>query len=231
MLIQRWILLWQQSFRSRQTRYLLLWLLAVYSAYLVWLGVRPVVFVSGASICVMTLFSWPLVLRSPTEDSRNKSDKSDGSNLLDKAVFQCRLETLCTLPQGVRLNETALSYWQKTYAQVGEIHQVVVAIAAQESLFIPDLLDTLHTVLDLSAQFSKAFGAAKKMKTSSYQKVAQQQLRASTYRLSQTYSQLQELHDQLLVEGIETEAFDVTSGVSERLQPLIKSNKSELVSR
>ena len=43
----------------------------------------------------------------------------------------------------------------------------IVAIAHQESLLIPDLLDTLHTVLSLSTQFSKAFNAAKKMKTSS----------------------------------------------------------------
>lgn len=228
MLMQRWISLWQQSFRSRQTRYLLFWLLAVYSAYLVWLGVRPIVFVSGALLCVVTLFAWPLASRSPTENSGNGLSKSDESNLLDKAVFHRRLKALCFLPPGVRLNETALDYWQKTYAQVGDIHQVAVTIASQESRFIPDLLDTLHTVLDLSVQFSRAFNAAKQVKTEAYQKVAQQQLRASTYRLSQTYTHLQELHDQLLLDGLEADVAAVASGVSKRLQLLIDTNKREL---
>ena len=53
---------------------------------------------------------------------------------------------------------------------------------------------------------------------------------ASTSRLSQTYSQLQELHDQLLANGIEAELSDASSGVSQRLQTLIKDNASAIQS-
>ncbi|MGD1866769.1 MAG: hypothetical protein ACFB0D_19630 [Phormidesmis sp.] len=225
MLIRRFILLWQQSWSIRQTRYLMLWLLTAYGAYLFWLGIRPIVFLSGALVCSVTFLVW---LLRPHSTSTEGNTEKNNSNLLDLDSFRCHLADSRALPRGVHLNDTALGYWRKTYAQVEAIHQVAIAIAHKESLFIPDLLDTLHTVLALSAQFSQAFTAAKQMQTPSYQKVAHRQLQSTTYRLSQTYRHLQELHDQLLAEDMDTGSSSA-SGVSDRLRAVISSNKSELV--
>lgn len=223
MLTQRLVSLWQQAWGIRQTRYLIIYLFAAYGSYLIWLGIRPIVFLSGALIFVFTLLAWVSTPRLPPQES-------DESDLLNPSVFYAQLEVSRSLLQRDLFGQVALGYWEKTYAQVDAIHQLAVAIAHQESLFIPDLLDTLHTVLSLSTQFSKAFNAAKKMKTSSYKEMAQQHMKASTYRLSQTYSQLQELHDQLLANGIEAELSDASSGVSQRLQTLIKDNASAIQS-
>ncbi len=225
MLIKRLILLWRQSFWRRffvrRTQYLGLCLLAAYGTYLLWLGIRPIVIFSGALICILTLFSWLL-------NSRPSVEKQDDSNLLDQTIFHARLEALCSLSRNAKSKDAGLIDWQRKYAQVEGIHQVVSAIAHQAPLFIPDLLDTLHTVLELFSQFTQAFLATQQLKTLQYQKIAQQQLLASTYRLNQTHTQLQELHDQLLTEDMDMHSPALSSGVSSRLQTLITSNKSEL---
>jgi len=220
MLTKRLILLWQQSWRSRQTKYLALGLSSFCGAYLIWLGLRPVVVITGAMICLVTLLVWPL-LPSPTTIS------TDSDDLLDPKVFFSQLDESLVLP-GACLDDTALHYWQQTYAQAEAIHRVAVAIAHKDAFFIPDLFDTLHTVLGLSAQFSQAFDATQQLKTLLYQKVAQQQLLASSHRLSQTHYQLQELHDQLLVNGMERASYKRISAVSTTLQTLIQNNKSGL---
>jgi len=225
MLIGRLTLLWQQSFWRRffvrRTQYLGLCLLAAYGTYLLWLGIRAIVIFSGALICVLTLFSWLLNPHLPIE-------KQDDSNLLDQTVFRARLEALCSLPRNAKSKDAGLVDWQRKYAQVEGIHQIVSAIARQAPLFIPDLLDTLYTVLELFSQFTQAFLATQQLRTLQYQKVAQQQLLTSTYRLNQTHTQLQELHDQLLTEEMNMHSPTLSSGVSSRLQTLITSNKSEL---
>ena len=225
MLIKRLILLWQQSlwqrFFARQTQSLGLCLLAAYGVYLLWLGIRPIVVLSGALICILSLFLWLL-------SSRPSVEKQDDSDLLDKTVFHTRLEALCSLSRNAGPRDAGAIEWQKQYAQAKEIYQIVSAIARRAPLFIPDLLDTLHTVLELLSQFTQAFLATQKIKTLQYQKIAQQQLLASTYRLNQTLIQLQELHDQLMTEDMDMRSSKLSSGVSSRLQVLITSNKSEL---
>jgi len=232
MLIGRLISLWYQSFWrrffARRTQYLGYCLLAAYSTYLVCLGSRPIVVVSGALLCILTLLYWLL-------DSRTFVEQQDHNNLLDKTIFHARLlEVLSPFPHDARSKEAVPTdcqtqrAWQKQYDQVEEIHQIAIAIAHQAPLFIPDLLDTLHTVVALLSQFTQVVLATQQLKTLQYQKIAQQQLLTSTYRLNQTHRQLQELHDQLVTEGMDMSSPELSSGVSSRLQTLITSNKSEL---
>ncbi|MEL6554398.1 MAG: hypothetical protein AAFQ63_13160 [Cyanobacteria bacterium J06621_11] len=195
-------------------------MLGTYSLYLYWLGLRPIVMLSGLVIVTIALFS--LVTDSKPSPTTN-------NNLLDPVVFYAQLQTLFHRPTTLTLDKTARSHWQKTYATSKSIHSTTVVIAQQESLFIPDLLDTLHTVLELISQYVQAFHATQSMKTLVYQKVAQQQLLTSSHRLAQTQQQLQELHDQLLAEGIVTRSPHVTSGVSTRLQTLTDNNRTGLV--
>lgn len=222
-----------QNLNHPPTKYLYLWLMAACSAYVCWLGFRPVVLVSGLAISLATILFWQLLLRRKVAPVGSKPDNND---LLDVNVFRRWLGTAFCLPEGANLNEIELNCWQKAYAQSEAIHQYTVAIARQDARFIPDLLETLHTVLELVSQFLQAFGATRQMKTLPYQKMAQQQILTSQYRLAQTQQQLQELHDQLLAENMElqwqshssSELPHVASGVSSRLQTLISINKEEL---
>lgn len=206
--------------RSHSTIGLIAIMLGLYSLYLYWLGLRPIVMLSGLIIVTITILSW-LTAPSPSPPATN-------NNLLDPAIFYSQLQTLFHLPKTITLEEGAQSHWQQTYTTSQSIHSATVAIAQQESLFIPDLLDTLHTVLELISQYVQAFHATQQMKTLIYQKVAQQQILTSHHRLTETQRQLQELHDQLLAEDIATRSPRITSGVSTRLQTLIDTNRTEL---
>ena len=215
--------------------FLLAGLLCAYGLYIVWLGFRPIVVIFGFMIVIGAMLSWLLSPSHVPPISEDELEDELESDLLNPAIFYPRFRTLFQLPEQLRQSDqiyrSAQKDWARTRTTVESIHTMSMAIAQQESLFIPDLLDILHTVLSLVSQYTRAFSAVHQIKTLSYQRAAQNQISASSDRIIKTHSQLQTLHDQLLSENITTHSSevtaDVTSGVS-KLQALIDTNKIDL---
>lgn len=203
--------------RSPHT-YLLLAVLTIgFIAYVLWLGLRWIVFLSGAVIVAGAIAFWFRQFPRP-------KNPSTIANLLQPEVFLSHLNTLKSSASGA-----TDSQWRSAHQQAEAIQHVAKQIAQREPTLIPDLLETLHTVLDLVDQFGQAFQVSQQVQTPHYQQLAQQRLQHSEVRLQQTRDQLQALHDQIALEHLERHSLTLTSGISERLQILITENEKGIL--
>lgn len=205
---------WRKMFQLPQTRYLLIGVGLGYLSFIFWLGIRLLVLISGAVIALLAIAIWYLQLQP------QKNSSALSANLLQAEVFLSHLNLLNN-----QIPTTSKSHLQFVQKQAQTIQQLATDIAQQESALIPDLLETLHTVLDLVAQLVQALQVRKQIKTPHYQELAQQQLQSSLNRLQQTCQKLQELHDQLALDGLERRTFNTTHVLSTRLQLLIAENE------
>jgi hypothetical protein len=200
--------------------YLLLVGLSVgYVGFILWLGMRPVVLLSGATIAGLTVAIWCTKLQP------RKTTVATSANLLQPDVF---LSHICFLDR--QIPDAAQLLWQSVQQRSQTIQQIAMQLAQLEPAFIPDLLETLHTVLDLIDQLVQALQITQQIQTPRYRELAQQQLETSLNRLQYTHGQLQELHDQIVCERLEQHSYTAFSSVSIRLQTLIAENTSEISS-
>ncbi|MEM9220615.1 MAG: hypothetical protein AAGD25_40630, partial [Cyanobacteria bacterium P01_F01_bin.150] len=139
-------------------------------------------------------------------------------------TFQQRLR-----PLSAHIPTSAQKQWQIAEAQIQTIHQMCQRIARQESLFLADVIETLHTVLALAKQLAHACEVTNRVQTPQYQARAQQQLTNSQTRLKQTCDQLQKLHDQLAVVGLE-QAQSSAPDIADRLQFIVAANENVIES-
>lgn len=215
-------------------------LLLGYGLFVLWLGLRPIVLLSGLAIVALSgLRGWRVIkrhLRSPVESDHN---------LLHKPVFMRCIQQRVEIPSDAFLLRPSsaegssadakpvsiASFWQQTQLKSDEIHALTVAIAQQDPIFIPDLLDTLYSVVDLVVQQGQSAIAMVQVRTPEYQLLAQQQSDASWNRLQETHSQLQALHDHLLVAAVRNRTLPDPSGLSDRLKGLIDENKNGILGR
>jgi len=214
-------------------------LLLGYSLFVLWLGLRPIVLLSGLAIAALSgLRGWRAIQRHLKRPIENEHD------LLCKPVFTRCIQQRVYLPAAAFLSQSlsptmdggqqeksvAVPYfWQQTQLKSDEIHALAVAIAQQEPIFIPDLLDTLYSVVDLVVQQGQSAIAMVQVKTPEYKLLAQQQSDASWDRLQETHIQLQALHDHLLVSAVRDRALHNPSDLFERLKGLIDENKNGIL--
>ena len=128
-----------------------------------------------------------------------------------------------------RVPEACQSLWRSVQAQAQAIQQTAAQIAQQEPTFIPDLLETLHTVLDLVDQLVQALQVTQQVQTPHYRELSQTQLQSSLDRLQQTHDQLQELRDQMALASLKQRSRITPSGISMRLQILITENEKGIL--
>ncbi|MBW4613850.1 MAG: hypothetical protein KME21_11335 [Desmonostoc vinosum HA7617-LM4] len=205
----------RNSFRLSETQLLLTGLLIGYVGFILWLGVRLIVLFSGAVIVVLAIASWYLQLKR-----QKTSSWANSANLLQIDIFLSHIN--CLDPQ---IPDADHTLWLTVKQQAQAIQQIATQIAQQESTFTLDLLETLHTVLDLVDRLVQALQVTQQMQTPHYRELAQQQLQSSLTRLQQTHDQLQELRDQFALENLERRSLTVPTVISKRLQILIAENE------
>jgi signal transduction histidine kinase len=213
------IQLWQTPFRLTQIQGLCLGLLIGYISFVLWLGMRWIVLSSGGLIVVLAIAFWYAQLQT-----QKASYSVSSANLLKTEIFLIHISIL-----NDRVPEACQSLWRSVQAQAQAIQQTAAQIAQQESTFIPDLLETLHTVLDLVDQLVQALQVTQQVQMPHYQELSQIQLQSSLDRLQQTQDQLQELRDQMALASLEQRSRITPSGISTRLQMLITENEKGIL--
>ncbi|MBD1912934.1 MULTISPECIES: hypothetical protein [unclassified Leptolyngbya] len=206
----------QHLLRSPQTYLLLVGLGLGYGGLLHWQGTRPVVWVCGGAIALITLAAW-IWQNRPQPQLEGATD-----NLLDPVVFRERLKIVER-----QLPNAAQPEWTQAQSWALQIQQSAESIAQREPSLTPDLLEALHTVLDLSGQVAGALQVTQKIQTESYRQLAQEQLAKSSDRLRETWTQMQQLQDQLALSALEQQAAQ-TEPLPAQLRLLITHNKTTL---
>jgi hypothetical protein len=209
----------RHTWKISPTQLLIMGLLIGYLGFVWWLGVRLIVILSGGVIVILAIASWYRQLKQ-----LKKNPTQNSANLLQTDVFLSRIHYL-----DKEIPEAAQTLWQSVKQQAQEIQQITQQIAGQESTFTPDLLETLHTVLDLVEQVVQALQVTQKLQTPRYRELAQQQLQSSQNRLQKTHDQLQELHDQIALETLERRSLSTPSVIFTKLQTLIADNEKGIL--
>lgn len=205
--------------RLHPVQWLLMGLLLGYVSFIGWLGVRIIVLLSGGMIVGFVVALWYL-----NRDRHHPSHAAVSANLLETDVF-----ISCIGPFSSHIPAASQSQWRAARLQAQAIQEIAQQIAQQESTFIPDLLDTLYTVLELTEQLAQALQVTHQVQTPRYRELAQYQLKSSQARLQQTHDQLQELRDQMALADLEWTSRKATSGISTRLQIITAENAKGLL--
>lgn len=187
----------------------------------VWLGLRWIVVLSSLVICGAAIAAWKHQLNHHRKMSLIAPNSA---NLLQSDTFIAHLDHL----EG-RFPEISELLWRSARQRAEAIQAIAAQIAQTESAFIPNLLETLHTVLDLTEQLAQALKAVQQVKTYHYQQLAQQRLHSSQMRLNQTHNQLQELRDQIILDTLQQQSLTPAAEMSTWLQTLIKDNENGLL--
>lgn len=194
--------------------YLLLGGTALGYALMIFLaGPKPMAVVAGAGMAAAMVSIWAAGFR-PSEVSANSGD------LLDAQTFASQLGTI-----GQRVPSKAQKAWRDVQTWSTESQRFATRIYDRDPLLQVELLEALHTVLDLSGQVADGLAVLDQIETPAYQQMAQQRLTSSRDRLQATHSQLQQLQDQVALSTLDT-ADDST--LPHSLQSLIEANKTIL---
>ncbi len=194
--------------------YLLLGGTALGYALMIFLaGPKPVAVVAGSGVAAAMVTSWAAGFR-PSEATDNSGD------LLDAQTFASQLGTL-----GRRVPPKAQKAWREVQDWSTESQRFAARIFDRDPLLQVELLEALHTILDLSGQVADGLAVLDQIETPAYQQMAQQRLADSRDRLQATHSQLQQLQDQVALSTLDT-ASDST--LPHSLQSLIEANKTIL---
>ncbi|WP_040698114.1 hypothetical protein [Nodosilinea nodulosa] len=204
----------RSTFWSQPQTYLLLGGTALgYGLFLALVGPKPVAGLAGAGVAAAMVGSWAVGCR-PTEF------EASGSDLLDAQTFALQLGTL-----GQRVPTKAQKTWRQVEAWATESQQFAARIYGRDPLLQVELLEAMHTVLDLSGQVADGLAVIDQIETPAYRQMAQQRLEASSDRLQTTHAQLQQLQDQTALSSLDN-AGDST--LPQRLQTLVEANKTIL---
>ncbi|MBD1874349.1 hypothetical protein H6F75_12720 [Nodosilinea sp. FACHB-131] len=184
-----------------------------YALMIVLAGPKPIAVLAGSGVAAAMVSSWAAGFR-PSKATANSGD------LLDAQTFASQLGTL-----EQRVPPKAQKAWREVQAWSTESQCFAARIYDRDPLLQVELLEALHTVLDLSGQVADGLAVLDQIETPAYQQMAQQRLAASRDRLQATHSQLQQLQDQVALSTLDT-AGDST--LPHSLQSLIEANKTIL---
>ncbi len=204
---------WQKLFRLPQTYFLIVGAILGYVTFLVWVGIRPVPLLVGGIIAIGMLSVWVWQVKKISSQKR--------VNLLDINSF---IEELENIEQ--KLPKKSLVEWESTRKWAIESQTFAQNITNKESILYPELIETLHTILDLSNQVVETIIAREQVQTETYRHLTQQHLETCCTRLQQTHEQLQQLQDQVLLSSLDINT--VKTGLPNYLRELITDNKTAL---
>lgn len=206
---------WSKLLGQPQT-YILLAGTGLGYAALVWLaGPGPLVWLAGGGVSATMIGSWVMGSRPSPEVAR-------GDDLLDAETFAGQL-----LPLGRRVPSKAQPTWRQAQTWATESQRFAANIYERDPFLQVELLEAMHTVLDLARQVSEALAVIDQIETPTYRQLAQQRLEASCDRLQASHAQLQQLQDQVTLAGLEDDPSS-TSSLPQRLQTLVAANKDIL---
>jgi len=204
----------RSTFWSQPQTYLLLGGTALgYALLMVLAGPKPVAVLTGSAVAAAMVSGWAAGFR-PSAAVANSGD------LLDAQTFAAQLGTL-----GQRVPSKSQKVWRQVESWASESQRFAGRIYARDPLLQVELLEALHTVLDLSGQVADALAVVDQIETPAYKQMAQQRLEASCDRLQATHSQLQQLQDQTALSSLDTAADNT---LPQRLQTLVDANKTIL---
>ena len=208
-----WKLFWRQVLSLPQTYFLIGGALLGYFSLIVWLGSRPPILIVGGAIAVVMLTAWFWKLRQFYAFS--------GANLLDSAIF---LNELTSIER--KLAGRTDADWEQTLIWAKEIQIFAQRIASRESILIPELLETLYTVLSLCEQVAESILALEHMQTETYRNLTLQHLQTSCQRVQETHHLLQQLQDRVLLSSLKASGGQAT--LPRSLRVIITENKTVL---
>ncbi|MGB3311087.1 MAG: hypothetical protein WBG32_15580 [Nodosilinea sp.] len=204
----------QSTFWSQPQTYLLLGGTALgYALLMVLAGPKPLAILAGSGVAAAMVSSWAVGFR-PSATSANSGD------LLNAQTFAAQLGTL-----GQRVPPKSQKIWRQVQDWATESQQFAARIFDRDPLLQVELLEAMHTVLDLSGQVADGLAVLDQIETPAYQQMAQQRLDASCDRLAATHSQLQQLQDQTALSSLDIAADNT---LPQRLQTLVEANKTIL---
>jgi hypothetical protein len=205
-------------FRQPQTYLLLAGAGLGYVALLFFAGFRPLTWVAGGSISAAMVGTWAAGFRGRPDAS------TSGSNLLEGESFAQQLQQFDQkVPQKGQMT------WRQARTWATDSQKFAERIYAQDPLLQVELLEAMHTVLDLARQVAEALQVMDQIETPTYRQLAQQRLDASCDRLQSSHAQLQQLQDQVALTKLDQSA-STDKTLPQRLQTLVAANKQILES-
>jgi hypothetical protein len=206
-------LAWSRLLRLPQTYLLLGGIILGYGSLIAWAGPRPVAYLGGGGIAVAMTTSWAAGFR------KRPPVGLDASDVLAAATCQQRLADIAqTLPDPTN------SIWGQARDWAMAAQGYADHICQRDPLLRADLLEAMHTVLDLTGQVAEALRVMAQIQTPAYRQLAQQRLQASHDRLRDSVAQLQQLQDQIALASLEPGG----APLPDRLQQLIAANRQIL---
>lgn len=208
-----WKLFWRKVLSLPQTYFLMVGAGLGYFSLVIWLGSRPGILIVGGAIAGGMVAAWLWKLRHFYAFS--------GANLLDSAIF---LHELAGIER--KLTGRTDADWEQTLIWAKEIQIFAQRIASRESILMPELLETLYTVLSLCEQVADALLALEQMQTETYRNLTLEHLQTSCQRVQETHHLLQQLQDRVLLSSLEASGRQAT--LPDSLRIIIAENKTVL---
>ena len=207
----------QSSFwRQPQTYLLLIGTGLGYATLLLFAGPRPLTWLAGGGISAAMVGTWAAGFRRQTESY------SSGSNLLEGESFARQLQQF-----DQQIPQKGQHTWQQAQAWATESQRFAERIYEQDPLLQVELLEAMHTVVDLARQVAEALEVIDQIETPTYRQLAQQRLKASCDRMQASHAQLQQLQDQVALAKLD-QSSSTGSTLPQRLQNLVAANKQIL---
>lgn len=202
---------WAKFWRRPQTYLLLAGTALGFTLLIAIAGGRSLTILGGGAIAVLMVGSWLAGFQ------RDPSFSSE-ANLLEANTFSRQLD-----PMGRRVPGSGQKIWRQAETWASESQRFAARIAEREPVLQMELLDALHTVVDLAQQVADGLTVMNQIETPTYRQLAQQRLAASCDRLQATHAQLQQLQDQVALSSLDADA--TTRSLPQSLQTLISANK------
>ena len=205
---------WSAFVKQPQTPLLLFGTALGYGLLIALAGNRPLVWLGGGAIATVMVGRW-------FKDSHAlpRQGINDDSNLLNSVSFQRRMIRI-----QVQIAPDNHQFWQPVKAWTSKSQECAVRICDREPSLRPELLEALHTVVNLAQQVADGLRVQAQIQTPNYQQMAKQQLNQSCDRLKQTYLQLQQLQDQVALASLS----QGNDALPMNLETLIAANKEIL---
>jgi hypothetical protein len=189
---------WSTLFRQPQTYLLLtgmgLGYLRGFARVACWLGRIhwPGWLAEGISAAMVGTWAW-------LTGFQTKSGTLANSDLLDATDnFAARLRQL-----NQQVPAKSRPTWEQAEAWATESQRFAERIYERDPMLQVELLEAMHTVLNLARQVAEGLKVMDEIETPTYRKLAKQRLEASRNRLQASHSQLQQLQDQVALAGLD----------------------------
>lgn len=186
---------------------------------LVWLGLRPVVWVGG-SIATVVMLGWWL------GEVRRLPAPKVSEDLLEAATLERHLAAIEPL---AGRSAAARQLWTTIAQDTQALRSAAADIAQRDAALLPDLYEAIVTGLGLAERAARASAAIETVQTAPYRKQAQLQQNEAIARLQATRAALTELRDSMVLGAIETR--EARSTLPTRLNLIVEDNRATLKKR